>query len=313
MTGCESASTLAMIGSSIVSGSLPRARDTLSRTSAAAESGSRFSVKRTLMRLVSERLCDVISSTPSMPASESSSGFVTCDSTTSAEAPRYVVLTLTTGSSIRGYSRTESRVYEIRPISRMISDSTVANTGRLMQISGSCMNQRLVSALLRRDVGTVSVVARPGRGGGRRTRCRADRHRHPFAQLELTGRDDHVVDVEALQHFHLAVAALADVPLHARRLALDDAKHELLVALRHDRLFGNHERVLVVAGDQVDAREHAGPQRRVGVAHDRPDDDRAARRVDQRIDRQHLAVEFSAGQRVEGDGQCLARLHLPHV
>ena len=120
MIGCESASTLAMIGSSIVSGSLPRARDTLSRTSAAAESGSRFSVKRTLMRLVSERLCDVITSTPSMPASESSSSFVTCDSTTSADAPRYVVLTLTTGSSMRGYSRTDSRVYEMRPISRMI-------------------------------------------------------------------------------------------------------------------------------------------------------------------------------------------------
>ncbi len=88
MTGCESASTLAITGSSIVSGSLARTRDTLSRTSAAAESGSRFSVKRTLMRLRSERLCDVISSTPSMPASESSSTFVTCDSTTSAEAPR---------------------------------------------------------------------------------------------------------------------------------------------------------------------------------------------------------------------------------
>ena len=39
----ESASTLAMIGSSTVSGSLPRERaTTLSRTSAAAESGSRF-------------------------------------------------------------------------------------------------------------------------------------------------------------------------------------------------------------------------------------------------------------------------------
>jgi hypothetical protein len=88
MTGCESASTLAMMGSSMVSGSLPRARATLSRTSAAAESGSRLSVKRTLMREVSERLCEVISSTPSMPASESSSGFVTCDSTTSADAPR---------------------------------------------------------------------------------------------------------------------------------------------------------------------------------------------------------------------------------
>ena len=55
---------------------------------ASAESGSRFSVKRTLIREVSERLCEVISSTPSMPASESSSTLVTCDSTTSADAPR---------------------------------------------------------------------------------------------------------------------------------------------------------------------------------------------------------------------------------
>ncbi len=62
------------------------------------------------MRLVSDRLCDVITSTPSMPDSESSSGFVTCDSTTSADAPRYVTDTLTTGSSILGYSRTDSRV-----------------------------------------------------------------------------------------------------------------------------------------------------------------------------------------------------------
>ena len=38
--------------------------------------------------LRSDRLCDVITSTPSMPDSESSSGFVTCDSTTSADAPR---------------------------------------------------------------------------------------------------------------------------------------------------------------------------------------------------------------------------------
>ena len=65
-------------------------RFALSRSpdSAAAESGSRFSVKRTLIRLCSDRLCDVITSTPSMPDSESSSTFVTCDSTTSADAPR---------------------------------------------------------------------------------------------------------------------------------------------------------------------------------------------------------------------------------
>src|SRR5690242_8458654 len=201
MTGCESASTFAMIGSSIVSGSLPRARDTLSRTSAAAESGSRFSVKRTLMRLVSERLCDVISSTPSMPASESSSGFVTCDSTTSADAPRYVVLTLTTGSSMRGYSRTESRVYEIRPINRMISDSTVAKTGRLMQISGSCIGSGAASALRARRLRTVGVGARSGRCGRCGSGRRADGYRHSVAELELTRRDDEVVEREALQHF----------------------------------------------------------------------------------------------------------------
>ena len=79
---------MATTGSSTVSGSFARTRDTLSRTSAAALSGSRFSVKRTLIWLRSERLCEVISSTPSMPASESSSTFVTCDSTTSADAPR---------------------------------------------------------------------------------------------------------------------------------------------------------------------------------------------------------------------------------
>ena len=87
MIGCESDSTFAITGSSTVSGSRPRTRDTLSRTSAAAASGLLVILNRTLIWLRSERLCDVISSTPSMPARESSSGFVTCDSTTSAEAP----------------------------------------------------------------------------------------------------------------------------------------------------------------------------------------------------------------------------------
>jgi len=78
---------LAITGSSTSSGRRARTRATLSRTSAAAESGSRVMRKRTLMLLRSERENDVISSTPSMPASESSSTLVICDSTTSAEAP----------------------------------------------------------------------------------------------------------------------------------------------------------------------------------------------------------------------------------
>jgi len=87
MMGLASASTLAMTGSSIPCGSLLRTRATRSRTSAAAESGWRSSLKRTLIWLFSAREMDESTSTPSMPASESSSGLVICDSMISAEAP----------------------------------------------------------------------------------------------------------------------------------------------------------------------------------------------------------------------------------
>ena len=88
MIGKASASTLAITGSSMRVGK-PRAntRATLSRTSAAAESGLRESLKRTVICEVSERENEVITSTPSMPASESSRTLVICDSTTSALAP----------------------------------------------------------------------------------------------------------------------------------------------------------------------------------------------------------------------------------
>ena len=63
--------------------------------------------------------------------------------------------TLTTGSSMRGYSRTDSRVYEMRPTSTTISDSTVAKTGRLMQISGSCIAGRA------REIRTWAAASAP--------------------------------------------------------------------------------------------------------------------------------------------------------
>jgi hypothetical protein len=139
MTGNASASTLATTGSSISRGNFWRTRLTLSRTSAAAESGSRSSLNLTVIWLCSWRLTEVITSTPSMPATESSITFVTCDSTTSLEAPTSRLETVTTGSSILGYSRTLSRLNDTRPINRISRDSTVANTGRRTEISGSCM------------------------------------------------------------------------------------------------------------------------------------------------------------------------------
>jgi DnaJ-class molecular chaperone len=53
------------------------------------------------------------------------------------EAPISLVVTLTTGSSMRGYSRVASLVNDTAPSSTSISDSTVANTGRRIEISDS--------------------------------------------------------------------------------------------------------------------------------------------------------------------------------
>ena len=87
ITGNASASTLAITGSSIDCGNLLRTREVRSRTSAAAASASFSRRKRTEIWLWSARLIEVSTSTASMPAIESSSGLVTCDSITSAEAP----------------------------------------------------------------------------------------------------------------------------------------------------------------------------------------------------------------------------------
>ena len=139
ITGKASASTLAITGSSTACGKRLRTRDVRSRTSAAAVSASFSSLKRTVICVCSARLIDVITSTASIPAIESSSGLVTCDSMTSADAPAYLTVTVTTGSSILGYSRTDNFVKLTAPISNTSSDSTVANTGRRMESSASCM------------------------------------------------------------------------------------------------------------------------------------------------------------------------------
>ena len=87
ITGEASASTLAITGSSTASGRRLRTRAVRSRTSAAALSASFSSRKRTLIWLCSARLMEVMTSTASIPAIESSRGLVTWDSITSAEAP----------------------------------------------------------------------------------------------------------------------------------------------------------------------------------------------------------------------------------
>ena len=133
------------------------------------------------------------------------------------------------------------------------------------------------------------------------------------AQLQLSRGHHDVVLGHAVQHLDLGVAALADVDLGAHRLAVHDAIDELLVALRHERLLGQHQRILRRAGDEPHAGEHAGAQRRVRIAHHRANHHRAAGGVDQRVDGDHLALERLAGQRVELHLQGLPDLDLPQV
>jgi hypothetical protein len=135
MVGEASASTFEITGSSTASGRRERTRETRSRTSAAASSGLRDSVKRAVIWLSSARETELMISMPSMPAIESSSGLVTVDSITSDEAPVSRVLTLTTGSSMRGYSRTSSSENETMPISTSSIDITAAKTGRRIEVS----------------------------------------------------------------------------------------------------------------------------------------------------------------------------------
>src|SRR5690606_4311214 len=157
---------------------------------------------------------EVMNSMPSIPDSESSSGLVTWDSMISALAPLYRVSTVTTGSSMFGYSRTGRRKYEIKPISTTITLRTVAKTGRLMQRSDRNMDE-----------------SRPGAGSAARGR----RRRRTFGyddgrtvlQLDLAGSDHDVAFREPLADLDGGADSLADDDLGHDGLAVDHLEHRL--------------------------------------------------------------------------------------
>src|ERR1700682_3237912 len=133
------------------------------------------------------------------------------------------------------------------PISRMMSDSTVAKTGRLMHISGRSIENARASGLRRRRRGV-----RLGRRDGRRRRALngGNLNRHAVANLELARGDDDVAVAKALHYFGFAIPALADLDLRAVRLAVDDPVHEPLVALRDNGLLWHDQRFLFFVRQQ---------------------------------------------------------------
>src|SRR5262245_41793767 len=148
---------------------------------------------------------------PSMPESESSNGLVTWDSMISALAPGKPVSTVTTGSSMFGYSRIGSRCQQMRPTRSTIRLNTVAKTGRLMQRSARNMSAACLRAAARRQHGDVGAVVDLHLPGGHH--CVSGRK--PFANLGA------------------AFETLADCNLGERGLPIDDLEDEFVLAHRH--------------------------------------------------------------------------------
>src|SRR5687768_15682194 len=282
MIDWASASTLAITGSSISSGSRPRTRATRSRTSLAATSGSAPRRKRTVMRLCSGSLDEVSVSMPSMPAIEPSSTCVTWLSMISALAPRYSVRTETIGSSMFGYSRTVRREYDTRPTSTMSRLVTIENTRRRMKKSKKFTSDPRAQ----------------------------DADRRAVADLLVPGGDHHVLAGEALAHLHLPGPALAELHAGEHRAAVDHPVDEALRALGEHRRFGHQQRVLAPLDHDLHAREEARRQLAARVRDARAQPDGAAGHVDDRVDGIDLALEGLAGQGVDGDADRLAAAQL---
>src|SRR3954471_21032422 len=192
----------------------------------------------------------------------------------------------------------------MRPTSTMMRLRTVAKTGRRMEMSES----------------DKAVPLALGRSGTARRRCRRlHLDRGTIADLERTGSDDAVAAREAVHDLHLAGVAGAQADRrHAghelvRLVAEGELEDDLLAALRDQRLLGHPERLgLLVQGDG-DAGEQAGAQAgtagrgRVRVVDPGADDDGPALLVDERVQREDLALEPLVREGVDPDLDPLRR------
>ena len=142
------------------------------------------------------------------------------------------------------------------PISSTTIDSTVAKTGRRMQISG----QRHAASALGLEAGRRSCRRAAGAAAV------GDRHRDALAQLDRAGGHHDVVAARGRSRSRTRPSRRWPIPTFWRvRLAFDDLVDVLVVAHGEERLLGTTTVSRDVAGEEAHAREHAGPQLSVAV------------------------------------------------
>src|SRR5690625_404216 len=140
MMTCSSASALRTSGGSASAGRRRSTLATRSRTSLAAASMSRLRSNSMVIWERAARLLELMAVMPAMPATLSSSSWVTRAATTAAEAPMYSVRTDTMGGSMSGYSRRVRRSKATLPKTTSSRLMTMAKTGRRTAVSDSSMS-----------------------------------------------------------------------------------------------------------------------------------------------------------------------------
>src|SRR5512142_333070 len=240
---------------------------------------------------------------PSAAAMTRSSGVVMKPRTSSAFAPTYVVVTVISAFSLRGYCRALRVRIAWTPAMTMTRLTTTAMTGRRMKRSVNFM------------VAPSSVLGRP-RGEQRLGREGVVHgHRRAVPQLEGAARDDRLALAEPGGHRDEVPSAFAGpdelLPHDGGRLAgavllLLDGEHRVPVGREEDGRGGDGEHPLLLAREDLDVREHPGSQASVAIREGGPHAHVARRRIHLGVDGGDVALPRAVGERVGPQARPLA-------
>src|SRR5215472_14296726 len=227
-------------------------------------------------------------------AIEFSSGVVMKPATSEGSAPKYVVVTVTTAFSVRGYCSTGSSAIERSPSTSSVRLTTVARTGRSTKISVNF----LMSA--------PSLILGLGRGVVRGLDRVVHDHRHARTQLDLPGRHHGVAFLDSGENRDLVSAGRsggdelllchqrARLAVHGRLLLHDE--YRVAVRVVAHRGLWKRDAVLRLADGDTHRREHPRKQRLLRIAHRRAHEHVARGRVDLGVDRADLSDKLLPGK-----------------
>src|ERR1700730_3410361 len=170
-----------------------------------------------------------------------------------------MVVTVTTAFSVRGYCKIGNEPAARNPSTRIIKLTTLASTGRRMNMSVKFMPEGPALPVVRLWIDVV-----------RRLHRVVHHDRRVIAQLELAGGDDDVAFLDAGEQRDLIAARLAGgdegLPGDRLRLAVGalalvvDHVDEVAVGIVDDRRLRQRDQALRRPGVDVDRGKHSGQQ-----------------------------------------------------